>query len=121
MKRRIVATLLLIVMLLGMLAACGTDKPDPTDPPATQQPTTNQGGEQNNPTEPAKQVGNFQVPEGGYDGSAVTITFYNTMGSNLTPVLDAYILEFIKLYPNITVTTRALAAMTMSAIRSPRT
>ena len=35
MKRRIVATLLLIVMLLGMLTACGTDKPDPTDPPAT--------------------------------------------------------------------------------------
>ena len=31
----------------------------------------------------------------------MTITFYNTMGSNLTPVLDAYIAEFNKLYPNI--------------------
>ncbi|MBQ3079508.1 MAG: extracellular solute-binding protein, partial [Clostridia bacterium] len=43
------------------------------------------------------------VPENGYDGSEVTITFYNTMGSNLTPVLDAYIAEFNLLYPNITV------------------
>ena len=30
----------------------------------------------------------FQVPEGGYDGSAVTITFYHTMGSNLAAALD---------------------------------
>ncbi len=102
MKRRIVATLLLIVMLLGMLTACGTDKPDPTDPPVAD-PTT-QGGNTTDPTEDAKPVGNFQVPEGGYDGSAVTITFDHTMGSNLTPVLDAYIEEFNKLYPNITVT-----------------
>ena len=36
-----------------------------------------------------------------YDGSEVTITFYHTMGSNLTPVLDAYITEFNALYPNI--------------------
>ena len=106
MKRRIVATLLLIVMLLGMLTACGETKPDPTDPPATQ-PTTNQGGEQGGtttePTEAPKAVGNFEVPEGGYDGSAVTVTFYTTMGSNLTPVLEAYIEEFNKLYPNITI------------------
>jgi len=101
MKRRIVATLLLIVMLLSMLTACGTDKPDPTDPPVSD-PTT-QGGNTTDPTEGAKPVGNFQVPEGGYDGSAVTITFDHTMGSNLTPVLDAYIAEFNKLYPNITV------------------
>ena len=36
-----------------------------------------------------------------YDGSDVTITFYHTMGSNLTTVLDAYIAEFNTLYPNI--------------------
>ena len=36
-----------------------------------------------------------------YDGSEVTITFYHTMGANLTAVLDAYIAEFNKLYPNI--------------------
>ena len=44
---------------------------------------------------------NFEVPEGGYDGSDVTINFYHTMGSNLSDVLDAYIVEFNKLYPNI--------------------
>ncbi len=38
-----------------------------------------------------------------YDGSEVTITFYHTMGSNLTTVLDAYIAEFNTLYPNIKV------------------
>ena len=45
----------------------------------------------------------FQVPEGGYDGSPVTITFYHTMGSNLSEVLNLYIEEFNKLYPNITI------------------
>ena len=45
----------------------------------------------------------FEVPEGGYDGSAVTITFYHTMGSTLAEVLDQYIEEFNKLYPNIKV------------------
>ena len=37
----------------------------------------------------------------GYDGSEVTITFYHTMGSNLTAVLDQYIAEFNTMYPNI--------------------
>ena len=45
----------------------------------------------------------FIVPEGGYDGSAVTIKFYHTMGANLSTVLDNYIPEFNKLYPNITI------------------
>ena len=45
--------------------------------------------------------GNFQIPAGGYDGSEVTIKFYHTMGSNLTTVLNAYIEEFNKIYPNI--------------------
>ena len=51
----------------------------------------------------AAQNNAFQVPEGGYDGSPVTITFYHTMGSNLSEVLNLYIEEFNKLYPNITV------------------
>ena len=38
-----------------------------------------------------------------YDGSEVTITFSHTMGANLRAVLDAYIREFNKLYPNITI------------------
>ena len=90
MKRRIVATLLLVVMLMSMLTACGGSTSET-------QPAENQGGET------VQNVGNFVVPEGGYDGSAVTITFYNTMGANLAAVLDAYIVEFNKLYPNITI------------------
>lgn len=43
----------------------------------------------------------FQVPENGYDGSDVTITFYHTMGTAISSVLDEYIAEFNKLYPNI--------------------
>ena len=76
MKRRILAVLLVVIMLMSVMTACGGNK---------------------------VAGGNFVVPEGGYDGSAVTITFYNTMGSNLSTVLNTYIQEFNKLYPNITV------------------
>ncbi len=77
MKKKILSVLLLAVMLLnmGMLSAC------------------NKG--------PQKAEAGFVVPEGGYDGSEVTITFYHTMGANLKEVLDLYITEFNKLYPNI--------------------
>lgn len=43
----------------------------------------------------------FEVPEGGYDGSEVEIKFYHTMGQNLRDVLKIYIEEFNKIYPNI--------------------
>ena len=53
---------------------------------------------------------NHELPEcghleesGGYDGSAVTIKFYHTMGAALRDVLDTYIAEFNELYPNITI------------------
>jgi len=49
----------------------------------------------------SKKKVNFEVPENGYDGSEVTITFYHTMGSNLSDILNLYIEEFNKLYPNI--------------------
>jgi len=75
MKKRIMALLFAVVMLLSM-AACN--------------------GEGSNVVK-----SNFVVPENGYDGSEVTITFYNTMGANLRTVLDEYIVEFNKLYPNI--------------------
>ena len=87
--KRIVSLLLLVAMVLT-LAACGGN--------TAQTPTEAAPGEDGPQT-----VGNFAVPEGGYDGSAVTIRFYNTMGANLRAVLDAYIVEFNKLYPNITV------------------
>ena len=78
MKKRIISILLLVCMVLSMfgLAAC--------------QPGGNE-----------VLAGNFEIPEGGYDGSEVTITFYHTMGSNLSDVLNIYIEDFNKLYPNI--------------------
>ena len=83
--RRSIAFLLALVMMVSLLAACGnTDKPVETQAP--------QAGE----AAPAP-VGNFVVPEGGYDGSAVEIVFYNTMGANLAAVLETYIAEFNKL------------------------
>ena len=78
MKTKIVSIILLVAMLLSVFALTGC------------QPT---GGK--------IPVGNFEIPEGGYDGSEVTIKFYHTMGSNLSDVLKAYIVEFNKLYPNI--------------------
>lgn len=60
-----------------------------------------QGVFANGETETNAVAGNFQIPAGGYDGSDVTVKFYHTMGSNLTTVLNYYIEEFNKIYPNI--------------------
>lgn len=79
--KKFLAIIMLLALTMTMLFSCG---PKPNPDPDTD-----------------KKVGNFEVPEGGYDGSEVTITFYHTMGSNLTDVLDPYIAEFNKLYPNI--------------------
>ena len=45
----------------------------------------------------------FVVPENGYDGSDVTITFYHTMGADLRKVLEDAIVDFNEIYPNITI------------------
>ncbi len=74
--RRIVSILLLVTLVLSLgLAGCTGAKVDFSE--------------------------DFVIPEGGYDGSEVTITFYHTMGENLRTVLDKYILKFNELYPNI--------------------
>jgi len=88
MKKKITALLLALLMLLSMTACGGKD---------------NSGSGDSGSGDSGAAVANFEVPEGGYDGSAVTIKFYNTMGANLRSVLDAYIVEFNKLYPNITI------------------
>lgn len=43
-----------------------------------------------------------------YDGSEQTITFYHTMGKNLREVLNTWIPEFNKMYPNIKVEHESL-------------
>lgn len=45
----------------------------------------------------------FQVPDGGYDGSEVTITFAHTMGTKLQSVMNNAITKFNEKYPNIKV------------------
>lgn len=72
--KKIISMLLVLVMCVSMLAGCGGAK---------------------------NTTANFDVPAGGYDGSEVTITFYHTMGKNLSDVLNLYIEEFNTLYPNI--------------------
>ena len=75
--KKIVSVLLLVCMLVGIFALTGCKDNKKT------------------------MGGDFAVPEGGYDGSEVTITFYHTMGAALREVLDKYIVEFNKMYPNI--------------------
>ena len=45
----------------------------------------------------------FEIPDGGYDGSEVTITFYHTMNQDLRKLVDDAIVKFNEMYPNITV------------------
>ena len=82
MLKRIVAMLLFVAMAMTMLAACNG-----TTTPGT-----------------VKGEVNFKVPETGFDAETpITITFMNTMGSNLATVLEAYIAEFEAMFPNIDV------------------
>ena len=57
---------------------------------------------------PGPQIADFVMPESGYDGSAVTITFYHQMGSKLKAILDTAIADFNKIYPNITIEHESL-------------
>ena len=75
MKKILVASLLLLALLLNCVSLVSCNNASATP--------------------------DFVIPEGGYDGSEVTIKFYHTMGANLREVLDRYIVEFNKLYPNI--------------------
>ena len=79
MKRIIATLLLVVVMLTGILSSLTS--------------CNMFGGNKSD----------FEMPDGGYDGSAVTIKFYHTMGAALTSILTDAITEFNKLYPNITV------------------
>ena len=103
MKKRILSTILAVLMLLGavMMTACsnGTPANDEKEPEVTD--NTGDKASESKDAEAVKAVGNFEVPEGGYDGSEVAIKFYNTMGTKYTDMMTHYIEEFNKLYPNI--------------------
>ncbi len=95
MKRILVSLLLVATLLLGAFAMFGCDV------------NVNVGSSGNNAeTGSGNASGGNKVPYNNvvaYDGSAVTITFHHTMGATLQGVLDTYIKEFNKLYPNITI------------------
>ena len=77
MKKRILAIMMLAVMLVSMVAMTGCSSTKNTD-------------------------AGFVVPEAGFDpNKEVSITFTHTMGAKLQDVLDTYIAEFNKIYPNI--------------------
>lgn len=116
MKKRVLRIATCVVLAATMLfGACGEAKTNDTTAP--QQQTTQGDNTTTNPavtpvaqTKTLAETANFQVPANGYDGSDVTITFYHTMGANLTTVLDAYIAEFNKLYPNIHVVSEQVGS-----------
>ena len=107
MKKRILAFLLAATMVLGMVG-CGGKTDD--NQGSVNSGSENAGGQdsENAGKTEASVYSNFTVPEGGYDGSEVTIKFYHTMGANLQAVLNLYIEEFNKLYPNIHVESTAV-------------
>ena len=84
MKKRIISLLLVLSMIVSVTAMVSCN-----------------GGESSGEGNTGKVA--YEVPAEGYDGSAVTITFYHSMGQKLQDVLNTYIPEFNKLYPNITV------------------
>ena len=116
MTKRILATMLAVLMVFSalMLAACTNSTPANIGDQQTAEPTTtdNAGTPAGNDQQTAEPVseGNFTVPEAGYDGSEVNLTFYHTMGTNLSDVLNLYIEEFNKLYPNIHITSEKIGS-----------
>ena len=89
MKKIIVSILLLVTMMANILAlaSCGGGGGG-----------AGGGGGQTFLPPPV-----VEIPDTGYDGSKVTVTFYHTMGENLRNVLDKYIEKFNLIYPNITI------------------
>lgn len=90
MKKILLSVLLLVAMLVNVVALTGCNKGG----------NDNSGGTQGTPPE--------QYNVQAYDGSAVTITFYHTMGQNLQNVLNTALEDFKALYPNITVEHQSL-------------
>lgn len=102
MKKKLLSVVLVLSLALGLLACGGKKTNDGND---------NSGAGTEGPAgsgETQQVYSNFEVPAAGYDGSEVTITFYHTMGSNLQTVLNLYIEEFNRLYPNIHIETTAV-------------
>ena len=120
MKRKLLSLLLAIVVLaLPMLAATScnlggdttttpaTTTPETTTPatttPAGDNDETNAGDDDVTTPEENNTIVTPTGKEIDLGTEQITIVFYHTMGESLRAVLDKYIKEFNKLYPNITI------------------
>ncbi len=103
MKKSLVAVILLLALVLSCFAFVGCDKSSDDKKDDDKKPGESTSEKESTEGTEGSGDGIIDSDEEGYDGSAVTIVFYHTMGQNLSDVLNAYIEEFNKLYPNITV------------------
>jgi multiple sugar transport system substrate-binding protein len=93
MKKILVAVVLLLALCINCVAFVGCDVNINNGGNGGNNGGNNNGGN-----------GAYQLSEGAtYNGEEVEITFYHTMGANLRAVLDKYVAEFNKIYPNIKV------------------
>ncbi len=109
--KRFISLFLVIVMVVACLTACPESTPDEgeaIDAYISEQ-FANAIAECERKYPSGSSAGatedSFVLADGEtYDGSAVEIEFSHTMGQSLRDVLDAYIVEFNKIYPNIKIT-----------------
>ena len=112
MKLRFLAFLMAAILCFSCMAFVGCDKTQSDETTGAEENTTaadslndetTQAADDETTASDETDAPDPEVQDEGYDGSAVTIVFYHTMGQNLRDVLEAYIVEFNKLYPNITI------------------
>ena len=99
--KKLIAMLLALVMVLSMVA-CGTTTPDPTDPPKVEDPTS--APEATDPTEDEKRVDVEELDTSWIideDPAAVsgTVNFYIPFKGSQG--MDAMIAAFNEIYPNV--------------------
>ena len=92
--KKILAAILLMALCLSMFAFTGCNV----------NVNVNDGGTGDESTTPPKVEVNELPDSLVYNGGAVELSFYHTMGANLRGVLDKYIVKFNEMYPNITIT-----------------
>ena len=107
-KILILASSLMIATLVGCGETNQSVAPSNDSAPVESTPTESTPAESTPATvDVSKRI--FHVPSSGFDTSKeVNIVFYHTMNKNLQQVLEAYIDDFNKLYPNIVVEHHAI-------------
>ncbi len=92
--KKITALLLAVLMCTSILASCGITYGEQEETSDKIQDILS-----NKLTESS--LSPFEIPEGGYDGSEVTIKFYHSLTGDSASILEKYISKFNALYPDI--------------------